>query len=299
MAAKSMNDLLSPKQVARAIGVSESSLKRWCDQGKIQFEKTAGGHRRLRLNSVMTFIRDGGYELRDPGVVGLPATTGQTQWAIDRARARFGDALVSGDERMCQQVAFDLYLAGHSISVICDQLLAAAFHDVGDKWDCGDVEVYHERRGCEVAMRLIHRFSEVIPHPDSQLPRAIGGTLDGDPYTLAVGMAELVLRDTGWNAQSLGNMLPFKTVRSAVQAIQPRLVWLGVSVVRDEDRFVEEMNELFAVTESFGAVLVIGGPVLNKTLRRRIRYSTHCDSMQHLEDFSRLVLSRNDSVETK
>ena len=43
----------------------------------------------------------------------------------------------------------------------------------------------------------------------------MGGTLDGDPYTLAACMSELVLRDCGWRASSLGNMLPFETLRSA------------------------------------------------------------------------------------
>jgi predicted site-specific integrase-resolvase len=31
--AQNARGLLTPKQVARAIGVSESSLKRWCDKG--------------------------------------------------------------------------------------------------------------------------------------------------------------------------------------------------------------------------------------------------------------------------
>ena len=48
--------LLSPKQVARALGVSESSLKRWCDKGLIPTERTAGGHRRLPLAGVLDFL---------------------------------------------------------------------------------------------------------------------------------------------------------------------------------------------------------------------------------------------------
>ena len=38
-----MNELVSPKQVAHAMGVSESSLKRWCDQGLIPTVRTAAG----------------------------------------------------------------------------------------------------------------------------------------------------------------------------------------------------------------------------------------------------------------
>ncbi|MEI6235767.1 MAG: helix-turn-helix domain-containing protein, partial [Planctomycetota bacterium] len=49
---------LSPKQVALALGVSEASLKRWCDNGLLDSTRTAGGHRRISRGSVMAFLRE-------------------------------------------------------------------------------------------------------------------------------------------------------------------------------------------------------------------------------------------------
>lgn len=71
----SQNFVLSPKQVARAIGVSEASLKRWCDKGKLTLTKTAGGHRRLHVSSVLRFLKDSGRELVRPEILGLPPST--------------------------------------------------------------------------------------------------------------------------------------------------------------------------------------------------------------------------------
>ena len=66
-----IKELLSPKQVAQALGVSESSLKRWCDQGLIATIRTGGGHRRLALPDVLRFIRDGEHRLVSPEALGL------------------------------------------------------------------------------------------------------------------------------------------------------------------------------------------------------------------------------------
>lgn len=298
LTAGAVRELLSPKQVARAIGVSESSLKRWCDRGLIPTERTAGGHRRLRLDAVVSFIRDGGYELQDPQLLGLPATTGQTEWTLQRAKERLRDALVAGDESVCRQIVLDVYLARHSVSVICDQLIAAAFHDIGDLWDCGDVEVYEERRACEISVKLIHELCHIVPHPQGNAPVAFGGTIDGDPYTLAVSMAELVLRDAGWNAASLGHMLPFATLRTAVETHRPKLLWLSISAIRDEARFVKEMHDLFTVTQSKGTALAVGGRSLSTDLRQQLRYSVFCDTLQNLADFARTLAPSTSSAST-
>ena len=81
-----MRELLTPKQVARAIQVSESSVKRWCDKGAIPTRYTAGGHRRIPLSGLMQFLRATKHELIAPEVIGLPATSGRTGRVIARAR---------------------------------------------------------------------------------------------------------------------------------------------------------------------------------------------------------------------
>ena len=282
-------DSLSPKQVAQAIGVSESSLKRWCDRGLIRMERTAGGHRRLSIDSVVSFLRETGHRLAEPKVLGLPATTGKTEWTLGRARERLQAALVAGDEETCRRIVLDLYLSRHPISVICDDVLAEAFHQVGDLWQCGSVEVFEERRACEVCTRIVHELRRLLPPPDPAAPLAEGGTLDGDPYTLACSMAELVLRDAGWNAVPLGNLLPFATLRTALHKTRPRLMWLSVSSIRDRDQFSLEMNRLFDEASALGTALVLGGVALDEEIRRGIRYSAYCDTFQHLDAFSRTI----------
>ncbi|HSG69042.1 MAG TPA: helix-turn-helix domain-containing protein, partial [Planctomycetaceae bacterium] len=88
-----MNRLVTPRQVGRALQVSESSVKRWCDKGVIPTQKTAGGHRRIPLSGLIEFLRESGQPILHPEVLGLAATSGRTNRIISRAGDQLTDAL--------------------------------------------------------------------------------------------------------------------------------------------------------------------------------------------------------------
>jgi MerR family transcriptional regulator, light-induced transcriptional regulator len=95
----------------------------------------------------------------------LPSTTGQGPLVIDRAAEAMRDALVGGDEDQCRRIVFGLYLAGQTACDICDRVLARAFHEIGHRWECGEVAVYRERRACEIALRTLYDLRQVIASP--------------------------------------------------------------------------------------------------------------------------------------
>lgn len=279
-----MKDLITPKQVARAIHVSESSVKRWCDRGMIPTQYTGGGHRRIPLHGLLAFLKSTKYELRDPEVLGLPATTGRTVRVVDRAAGELTAALMHGDEQQCRQIVLDLYLAGHGVAVICDQVLAESFRSIGNCWQSGGAEVYQERRGCEIARRVLHEL-RMLASPSADAPVAIGGSVEGDQYNLATSMVELVLRDANWNAVSLGENLPFGTLAAAIKEHRPRLFWLSISCLVDERAFLRGYAELF---DTFGAdaAFVVGGRALQEPVRQRMKYAVCCDTLQQLAAYS-------------
>lgn len=283
-----VKDLISPKQVARAIGVSESSLKRWCDRGLIPTVRTAGGHRRLPISGVLAFLRSSKQELIAPELLGLPVTSGRTGRVVDRGRERLRDALLAGDEELCRQIVFDLWLAGQPLSSLCDQVIASAFSDIGDRWACHEADVYQERRACELTLRVLHELRLGLPPGDPNWT-AIGGTIAGDQYTLPTTMAEMILQDCGWAARSLGTSLPFTSLATAIRENHPRLFWVSVSYLADPILFLREFPALNAAAEEVGAAIVVGGFAMRGEIRQQIRYSAFCDTMQHLEQFARTL----------
>ncbi len=203
-------ELVSPKQAARAIGVSESSLKRWCDQGLIKATLTAGGHRRVAVAEVLRFARELRRPLASPELVVLPAVSPQAAAGIERAGPRLAESLVAGDEILARQIVLELYVATHEPSVICDDVIAAAFRAIGERWSCGEVEVYQERRGCEIVLRILSELRRLQPPPRTS-SLALGGTIEGDPYALGTAMAEVVLASKGYRAASLGTSIPLES----------------------------------------------------------------------------------------
>lgn len=280
-----MKELVTPKQAAQALRVSESSIKRWCDKGIIPSQHTAGGHRRIPVASLLQFLRESKQPLLRPEVLGLPSNTGITPRVLSRAAEQMTDCLVVGDEERCRRIALDLYLAEHSLSAICDEVLAVAFQNIGDRWECGDTEVYQERRGCEIALRVLHELRSLAAEPAEGAPLAMGGAGEGDQYALATNMVELVLRDAGWRAASLGDNLPFGTLAEAIKSHRPRLFWLSCSHLDDELRFLTGYSALY---EEFGldVAFVVGGRALTEPLRRQMKYAAFCDNMRHLEAFA-------------
>lgn len=277
--------LLTPRQVAQAINVSESSLKRWCDQGLLIAIRTAGGHRRLALDDVFQFLRQSGQQLVRPEILGLPSNTGQAAVVIDRAREQVRNALIVGDEDQCRRIVFDLYLAGQSACDICDRVLAAAFHDIGDRWECGEIFVYRERRGCEIALKTLHDMRLAIRTPPADAPVAIGGALEHDPYRLPTTMIEIALREAGWRASSYGTLLPAGTLGEAVRENRPQLLWVSVSSIESVPQFLDEYARLYETAAELGTAVAVGGRALSEEIRQKMDYSAYCDTLRHLVTF--------------
>ncbi|UCD49015.1 MAG: helix-turn-helix domain-containing protein [Phycisphaerales bacterium] len=280
------NETFSPNQVARSLGVSEASIKRWCDKGILSFTKTAGGHRRIPVHVVLDFVRENDFTLAQPEVLGLPPSVGLGSRTLRQACRLYGQALEQGDELQCLQLTLDLRLAGHDMAVIGDRVIAPAFYELGQRWQHGEAEVYQERRGVEITRHVLSRLKDSLAPPVSAAPTAIGATPLGDPYSLPGQLCELVLLELGWQARFLGSELPMETVTTAVEDLHPRVLWLSVSVLEDPEGFVLDYRPLYELCLKRQCAVVVGGRALTGSLRRQLKYASYCDNLSHLRGFA-------------
>ena len=262
--------------------------------------RTVGGHRRVPFVALTEFLEKTNRQLIDPSALGIPVVTperdrssieGQAkidESEFDSLRQKLQDALISGDDKTCRKILLEGYSICHSFAPIADLLIANAFQQIGNLWACNEVQIYEERRGCEICSQLIHEFRRLVAEPSAGAPLAIGGAPSPDPYTLPNQLIELVLRESGWRATNLGANLPFDSLLAAANRYQPKLFWLSVSHIENEDSFVEGFQH-FSSHLPRDIVLVVGGRALHDGIRPRLKFTAHCDSMIQLNEFSRAV----------
>jgi excisionase family DNA binding protein len=301
----SLESSFSPKQVAQALQVSESSVKRWCDRGVIRTDRTHGGHRRIPLEYLMEFLESTNRRIIDPHAIGLQdhrqlnrdALAGLELQAVQRTdddslvsdpmlREQFERALLAGDEEQCRKVISSWYTLHGGMVSVADELLAPTFHAIGELWECGRADVYQERRGCEICIRLIHELRRLVSEPTPAAPLAMGGTSEHDHYQVANQLIEIIFREAGWRTISLGSAVPFSSMLSAIERYRPRVYWLSVSYIADEENFLKQFQD-FATAIPTGTMLVVGGRCLTESLRRRMQFAAYCDSLRQLSMLAR------------
>jgi excisionase family DNA binding protein len=305
----------SPKQVAQALQVSESSVKRWCDRGVIRTDRTLGGHRRIPLEHLMEFLESTNRRIVDPAAIGLSDrrqledqrqiqrdAIAELSSRADRVgedpsianapflQSQFERALLAGDEAQCRKVIGSWYAIHGNMASVADDLMAPTFRVIGQMWECGRADVYQERRGCEICIRLIHELRRLISDPFNEAPLAMGGTSEGDNYQVANQLIEIIFREAGWRTISLGSGVPFSSMASAIQKYRPKVFWLSVSHIDSDDDFLDRFQR-FSEELPQGTMLVVGGRCLSDSLRKKMQFSAYCDSMRQLSNLARTLIA--------
>jgi excisionase family DNA binding protein len=278
---------LSPRQVAEAIGVSVSSLKRWCDRGDLPVTKTAGGHRRIARSAVVRFLRDRGFDAKRPDLLGLPAGARLEARDAKEVLPQVVSSLIAGEEDRLLSLLTGLFLAQRSMAQIADEFLQPAFERVGAQWAAGALQIYQEHRAVAITRNVLQRLRSYLPSPSPHSPKAISATLAGDPYLMPIMLTELVLREIGWNAIALGPNHPPETLALALADMSPRLACLSVSFIQDEEELVAGVEEIYAKANELGIAVTIGGSRLDLSLRSRLPCTAHCRNMQELVSLAR------------
>lgn len=281
------DDHLRTQTVAKALGLSVSTIKRWVDSGTIQAVRTAGGHRLIPRAEAIRMACELGLdstELRK--IAGMPASNQKSidDQTCDRLCHMLRDGLVQQAKSLIQSI----YLAGCDAVTLSDQLIRPVMGRIGHGWMVGALDVYQEHQASHiVAATTLELIDQVSRARKPTGPLALGATTEGDPYVLSCLLGELVLREMGWDVRNLGVNLPLRSLTNATLQYRPRLVFLSINFLRDQDHFIREYSSFYETAAENNAAVIVGGQALDAELRSRMRYTAFGDRMIHLAEFAR------------
>ena len=255
-----MERYFSPRAVAAALGVSESSLKRWVDEGRIAADRTAGGHRRITQTGLLSYLRKEGVAVVNPSAIGYATETDGTEGA-----EVIQDAIASGDGDRLRESLLRGFMMGQTVADLCDGPIRKGLHLVGERWREGDYGIAEEHRAVEAVLHALYGLRSELPEPSMVAPLAMGGAGEGDPYRVPSLMVALVLTSVGWRVENLGADLPMGALREAMTREKPQLVWLSFSERGALRRFLQRRQGFLTHAGEIGCGVVLGGRAISST----------------------------------
>jgi MerR family transcriptional regulator, light-induced transcriptional regulator len=260
---------LSTQEVAGLINVTETTIKRWADEGKIPCHKTLGGHRKFLMKEIVQFAEDNAYPLS--GTVAPPLDTRgarglelaiQTKDYTILGQLFYVEALQA--ER---QGIYDLlsYLCKHHISlpVLADEVIKPAMARIGEEWRSGKLDVNREHLASNAVLEaLIHLHPELHRKPSHGLS-AVCACAEGNYHELGLRLFAYALETEGWKVHYLGANTPFLTLRSFMKNSRPDLICLSATII---DRKISSMSSFRAIgkaARAMKAIYLVGGSMSN------------------------------------
>lgn len=256
-----MSSGLSPKLLAQAIGVSESSLKRWVDEGLLNAGRTVGGHRRIVLSEAIRFIRQIGATVVKPEILGLNELASiPHNWNIQRdVVSMVHAALESGEAQKVRAMTLSMYLGGWTPAAIFDGPVREAMTRIGELWLHSEWGIVVEHRATDIALQAINQLRLLCPVRKADAPVALGCAAEFDQHLLPTLMASTVLGELGFLDVNLGALTPPSVLLNAAKHYKPKLIWMCASVPLEVSRARAMVKYVQADLAALGATFVLGG----------------------------------------
>jgi excisionase family DNA binding protein len=230
--------LLTSTDVAALLGVSPGTVKRWSDDGRLECVRTAGRHRRFAQDVVERFRRG-----RD---------------GADGEGPSFVDRLLGDEELLSLQATLLEQRARLGTWWRVAAWLAPELDELGRRWQEGRIGVVEEHLASERLTRVLGRSVEALPARPSA-PRILLAAAEGEEHLLGLALAELCLKEEGWNTRWAGRHTPTSALVRAVEDGALDAVALSASVVASRSQLHAQSAALGEACARRGVQLVLGG----------------------------------------
>jgi excisionase family DNA binding protein len=257
--------IFSTADVARLFNVTETTVKRWADEGKLKCQKTPGGHRKFEIRNVIEFAEKNNFE--PVGALEFPSrdTSGSTTEiaVLTRDYAAmsnvFVDKALSPDRTDLFQFLSFLYEHHIQLWEIYDLVIRPGMCDIGERWANGKIGISHEHHASYETLDALAKLQTEILIKSSTGWSALFACVGDELHEIGLRCASYVVESEGWAIHYLGANTPAEAVISAVRDLKPTLVCLSCTRKEHSHQDVERLREIVVAAHAAGSQCVIGG----------------------------------------
>lgn len=239
-----MERTITTDEAARLAGVTASTIKRWADEGLLPCVKTAGGHRRFRVEDVRSFVSISSGR----GSLLSSAPTTADDWI--RIWRSGTPSAIDASLLLARGALGSWYGVADSVGRVVTEL--------GEQWAANRIRVVDEHIVSHALQRSLGRIADSRPvSPDA--PRCALATPNGELHVLGLALAELCLREAGWNTIWLGASTPAEDLVTLLEAGEIQLIALSGSRFSSDRPKLQEYLSLVEPTALQRRIPVVTG----------------------------------------
>ena len=257
--------ILSTADVARLFDVTETTVKRWADEGTLKCQRTPGGHRKFAIRYVIEFAERNHF---DPvGAIDLMRETRFSpplQAAVlsrdfpALAREYTSRAMAADEESL---LAFFSYLYEHKVALweIHDLVLRGGMQEIGERWMRGELGVEEEHRASARTVDALARLQTQVFVKPSRGKSSLLACLGEDLHEIGLRCVSCIFEAEGWGVHYLGARTPRNAIIAAARKVAPDVLAVSVSMGDRPESVRSDIGEISAAAREVGAQLVVGG----------------------------------------
>lgn len=257
--------VLSTVDVARLFNVTETTVKRWADEGTLKCQKTPGGHRKFPVRNVIEFAESNKFE--PTGALTMPDHDGLGS-AIQVAilRRDFPELVRAFIQKALSPDRSDLhtflsFLYEHRIQLweIYDLVLRPGMAEIGELWVKGEIGISQEHRASYETLDALARLqAEILIKPQTR-ESVLLACLGDEVHEIGLRCASYLFEAEGWSTHYIGARTPSPAIVHAIGELKPSVVALSITHTSDPGQLRQDITDIAHAARSRNIQLILGG----------------------------------------
>jgi MerR family transcriptional regulator, light-induced transcriptional regulator len=287
--------MLSTKEAAAMLQVTETTIKRWADESVLHCVRTHGGHRKFLLKDVVRFAETNGYTVS--GSQPPPMSKKQMEQLqigvhtqnYSKIAAVLKEEAMQSDREGLAMLLLYLYKQHIPLPIVLDSVILPGFEQIGREWEKGDLSIDQEHAASHALTEALVRTAPELHRKDPNKKSALCACPEGELHELGLQGLAYSLECEGWKVYYLGCNTPLESISSFVRVERPDLVCISVTSPRHRAEFIEKLRRLASSVHPYGGKLLIGGQYAQKLSVEDVRCDHIASSIQGAISYARDV----------